>query len=275
VEGGTVTLNLLPLIDRALAATGDLLSNLLGREIHVPTAEEIAAAGTLDNARHLLEERLGVELPDDFGQIVVFRSDSLAAAQEAVRLLDRFVRLLIVVTLILLAAALVLSVARRRTLIQLAAGVLLGALVARLLIGAIQEGIVDRAANQFRGAVLEVVTGVFVGLLDFTTWLIVAGAVVAVAAHLAGRPMWLRRLGERLRTAPGGEAPSRVAAWAHAHSDGLRLGGVVVALIALFLVHLSWASIILILVLLGLYELGLGYLQRSLPSAAPVGSKDR
>jgi hypothetical protein len=68
VEGGTVTLNLLPLIDRALAATGDLLSNLLGREIHVPTAEEIAAAGTLDNARHLLEERLGVELPMTSGR---------------------------------------------------------------------------------------------------------------------------------------------------------------------------------------------------------------
>ncbi len=260
VEGGTVTLDLIPLANRALAATQDLISDLLGRPVDLPSAEEIQATGAPQAAADLLETRLGVTLPEDFGQVKVFSSDRLAAAQDALRLLDLLIVVIIVVTAVLLVASLIVSVNRRRTLIQLAIGFLLGALLARLGVQAVEDAIVDLAGEGARGAITDVVRNVFVGLVDFTTILLIGGIVVALAAYLAGRPAWLVRLGERTRKGATSDGARRVGAWARAHSDGLRLAGIVVAVLALFLVDLSWASVIIVLVILGLYELGVSYL---------------
>jgi ABC-type multidrug transport system fused ATPase/permease subunit len=260
VEGGTVTLNLVPLMNRVLAGAGDLLTDILGRPVSLPTVEELQASGGADQARALLEDRLGVELPNDFGEMVVFRSDQLAAGQDAVRLLDRFVVLLLIVTVVLIAASLVLSVARRRTLIQLGIGLLLATLIARLVVRAIQQRIVDRAAADSREALQEVLGNVFEGLLDFTTFLIVAGIVVGVAAYLAGRPAWLVRIGDRARTGAASARFQRFGRWAGERRDGLRLGGVIAAVVLLFLVELSWFSVIVVLLLLAAYQLGVSYL---------------
>jgi hypothetical protein len=261
IEAGKVTLNLLPLINRALAATQDLISGLLGRPIDVPTAEEIAATGTPDRARQLLEERLGLDLPDNLGRMVVFSSDRLAAAQDAVRLLDTFVVLIIVLTLVFLAAALVLSVARRRTLLQLACGVLIGALVARLIVREVEEAIVGLSSERLRGAVIDVVGDVFVGLVNLTTILLVAGIIVGVGAYLAGRPAWLGRVGEKVRSGPLPEAATRTGAWVQAHLNALRFAGILVAVLILFVIDLSWASALITLVALATLEIGLTYAQ--------------
>jgi hypothetical protein len=248
VEEGTVTLNTVPLINRGLGRSEDLIAGILGRPVSLPSAEEIAATGTADEARELLEARLGVDLPDDLGEIVVFRSDRLAAAQDAVRLLDRFITLIILVTFVLLVASLTLSVDRRRTLLQLGIGVLLGALLARLAVRAVEGAIVNAAGS--RGAAREVVGTVFSGLVTFIAFLVVAGIVAAAAAYLAGHPAWLNRGRERFRT-------RGIEAWAGAHVDGLRVAGIAVAVITLFLVDLSWTIVIVVVLLLVAYELGL------------------
>lgn len=274
VEEGTVTLNVIPLIDRVLARVGDLLTDILGRPVSLPTAAEIQASGTPDQARALLEDRLGVQLPDDFGEIVVFRSDRLAAAQDAVRLVDRFVVLLVIVTVVLLAASLLLSVARRRTLVYLGIGLLLATLVARLVARALQQRIVEGVAEGSRGAVQEVAGNAFKGLFDFTTFLLIAGILVAVSAYLAGRPAWVVRLGDRAGT---GAASARLVGfgrWAREHRDGLRFGGVLAAVVVLYLVELSWLSVIVTLLLLGAYQLGLSYLL-SLPGQDWQQPEDR
>jgi hypothetical protein len=260
VEGGTVTLNLVPLMNRVLAGAGDLLTDILGRPVSLPTVEELQASGGADQARALLEDRLGVQLPDNFGEMVVFRSDQLAAGQDAVRLLDRFVVLLVIVTVVLIAASLVLSVARRRTLVHLGIGLLVATLIARLVVRAIQQRIVDGAATGSREALREVLGNVFEGLFDFTMFLIVAGIVVGVAAYLAGRPSWLKRLGDRARTGTASPRFQRFGRWAAERRDGLRLGGVIAAVIVLYLVELSWLSVIVILLLLVAYQLGVSYL---------------
>jgi hypothetical protein len=265
VEGGTVTLNLVPLMNRVLAGAGDLLTDILGRPVSLPTVEEIRASGGADQARALLEDRLGVQLPDTFGELVVFRSDQLAAAQDAVRLLDRFVVLLLIVTVILIAASLALSVARRRTLIHLGIGLLLATLIARLVVRAIQQRIVDGAAEGSRKALQEVVGNVFAGLLDFTAFLVVASVVVGVAAYLAGRPPWVRRIDARLQSWSGG-TEGRRGAWVASHLDGLRFAGVLVAVLVLFLVDPSWVAVIITLLVLAAYELGLTFLQNRKPT---------
>jgi hypothetical protein len=255
VEDGAVTLNTIPLINRGLARSEDLVSDIIGRPVTLPTAEEIAASGAPDRARQVLEERLGVDLPDDFGEVHVFNAERLPTAQVALRLLDRFVLAVVVVTVVLVVAALALSVARRRTLIHLAVGLLVGALVGRLAVRLIEGSIVDLAADRSRGAVTEVVGNVFAGLVDFTTTLLVLGIVIGLAAYLAGRPPWLGRVGDRLRTGGAGS-------WLRAHADGLRLAGLVTAFAALLLVNPSWLSITIVLMLLGVYELALFLLAR-------------
>jgi hypothetical protein len=264
VEDGMVTLNAIPLINRGLARSEELISDILGRPVTLPSTQEIEASGGLEEARQILEERLGLALPDDFGQVRVYNAERLGAAQEALGFLDRFVVVVVVVTIVLFAAALAMSRDRRRTLIRLAIGVLVGALVGRLAIRLIQGSIVDLAAARARGAVTEVMSNVFAGLMDFTTILLVVGIVVGLAAYLAGRPAWLDRLGERLRT--GGAEP-----WVRAHLNGLRFAGVVVVLAALLLMDLSLTGVIVVLVLLGAYELGVSSLAglRSAPADVP------
>jgi hypothetical protein len=263
IEGGTVTLNTAVVINGALARAEDLTADIIGKPVSLPSAQELEASGGPDQARALLEERLGVDLPDDFGELVVFRSDRLAAAQEAVRLLDRFPVLVIVVTLLLLAASLVLSVDRRRTLVQLGIGILLGAIAARLAIRAVETAVVDLSAEGARAAVSEVMGNVLSGLVALMTFLIVAGVLVGVAAYLAGRPAWLEGFGTRTDAA---------ARWVRAHTDGLRLAGLLVAVIALYLVELSWVAVIVVLALLGAYQLVISYLTAKVSAPAPRSS---
>ena len=77
--GGVVVIDLTPLINEALAQGAMFVSDLLGRDISSPelTGEDVEAAISA------LEGQLGTELPGDFGQVVLFESQNLAAAQQA------------------------------------------------------------------------------------------------------------------------------------------------------------------------------------------------
>ena len=101
IQGDTAYLNLLPLVNDALSSLEGTLSDLLNRQIDIPpvTGEQV------DTILPELEQRLGIDLPDDFGQIPVFSSDSLVTAQQAVKAADRLVWLLIIVTVITAIAA--------------------------------------------------------------------------------------------------------------------------------------------------------------------------
>jgi hypothetical protein len=68
-------------------------------------------------------------------------------------------------------AAIALSADRRRTLVQLAFGMLLAFLATSLAILAAQDAIVGVASDEHRGAAQEVVTAVFASLLDATALL--------------------------------------------------------------------------------------------------------
>ena len=96
-----------------------LASNLIGKKVTLPT---ITSAEPPKEAIDRLSKALGVQLPSDYGQITLVRSNNLAVAQRGVKAFDRLTILLPLVTLALIAFTLWLSVSRRRTLVQLLVG---------------------------------------------------------------------------------------------------------------------------------------------------------
>jgi hypothetical protein len=269
VEGGVVTLDLVPLIELGLSHAEDLLTDVLGRPVDLPDPASIPAE-ELAGARGRIEAALDVDLPEGFGRVVVLRSDRLAAAQDLVSAVDRGIAVVIGLTVALMAAAILLSPSRRRTLVQLGFGVVLAFLLARAAVRAVGEAVVDGAPVGQRGAVRDVVDAVVSGLVDFTTVLLVAGLLVGTAAYLAGRPAWLVRL------RAGAGPPLREAAavgWAAAHRAGVRFAIAVAAVLVLYVVELSWASVAWVAGALVALELAVTYLAGPRPAA--LGPADR
>ena len=67
VEDGAVVLDLTPLIELALANTEDLLSQVFGRPIDLPSPDEVTPEIAAE-ARQRIESAFGVELPQDFSR---------------------------------------------------------------------------------------------------------------------------------------------------------------------------------------------------------------
>lgn len=183
---GAVRMNLFPLIDRGLTAIERQAGEMLDRGVDLPrlTAPENPAA-----ARRELSLALGVDLPPDFGQIEVFRSEELLRLRRFVRAFDALALLLPVSAFALSSVALWASRRRRRTALQLGLGTAIGAALVYLL-GA---WAVDRAAAGVPvgagGVVAMSVLGAARHELD--RWLVVlfvVGLTAAGAAYAAGRP---------------------------------------------------------------------------------------
>ena len=78
VVNGEVSINFLPLVSRGLQELSDLGVPGLDK---IP---ELTPDGDPSQQIAQLEEATGRDLPDDFGQLVVYRSDRLSNAQDAV-----------------------------------------------------------------------------------------------------------------------------------------------------------------------------------------------
>jgi len=95
----------------------------------------------------------------------------------------------------------------------------------------------------------------------------------------AGRPhrwavafrSWVRRAAAtiaHLGSALAGHATSdTTVTWVRRHLDLLRIGGAVIAALAVLIFSVNWVGLIIIAVLLGLYEVGLTRLRRTQPAA--------
>ena len=161
----------MPFINDALASLEQQLSEIFNRQIDIPTITE----DNVDQAVGLLEQQFGVELPDDFGQIKVFESDALPAAQAAVVAMDRVLYALVALTLVLAIVAFVLSPRRLRTALWLGFGAAIGLIVVRRLALRLDDAIVARVTGETNQAAVGAVTSdVFQDLRDFTTLLLVA-----------------------------------------------------------------------------------------------------
>jgi hypothetical protein len=270
ITGGEVRLNTIPIITEVLRQLAQSAAGLFGLNVTIP---QISASEIPEAAKQKLEQALGVTLPPDFGQITIMQQSQLNDVQNAVRWFDRLVYAVIALAVILIVLALVLSTNRRRTLIALALGLVVGLLLFRGLVRVIESRAVDAVTNPTaRGAVRNTVADVAANLRTAGTWLLVIGIVAAIVAYLAGRPRWFMSLIARTRRAVA-ERPSgsEVEQWVAAHADALRWGGAIVAAILLFLIGLNLLPLIVIGVLLALYLWGISVLERRGRAVLPPG----
>ena len=257
---GTVTLNLLPVMNAVLERLEATSSGLFGREVSLP---EISSGEVPEAARQRIEAALGIDLPEDFGEIPVYRSDRLDAAQTTMASLDRSVLWLVILTPLGWIAALWISRSRRRTLIQLMTGTLVGVVVVRRLVMRVQEDIVDLAREENRGAARVAVEEVLSSFFSNTQTILIIGLIVIALALATGPYEWAvslrrktRELAVGISSAIGTRAHDEATAiWIRGHRDALQLGGAIFAVLVLLFVDLSWIAFLMVIALVGVYEL--------------------
>jgi hypothetical protein len=274
---GQVVLNLVPLLNEALKNVQARASALVGKNITLP-----AISGTTIPAAACQKIATAIRrpLPPTCGQIPLFKASALTQAQRAYRAFNRLVLALLIITPLAFAGALWASTRRRRTLLQLAIGGMLTLIVVRRAVIWLQSDLVAQAkpANQ---AALTVITGqIFHGLFTLTLWFLIGGLILIVLALLSGPYRWA--VATRSQARRGGQAIAHLGSalaghasggatvtWIRRHLDLLRIGGAVIAALALLIFNVNWVTLLIIAALLALYEYGLHRLHQTQPAAQP------
>ena len=157
VSNGQVTLNTLPLVTGALTALQSETG--LFTDFKIP---QLDANGDPQQQIKQLSQTVGRNLPADFGQIVVYQADSVAHAQESVKnaqriltLSKRGVWLLLILSVLLVAATIVVAPRRLRAVLVLS----LGTLAAMVLLRSSLRTVVDQAPNLVSGPGAKAATG--------------------------------------------------------------------------------------------------------------------
>jgi hypothetical protein len=260
VQNGTVTLNLIPVVNNALGEVQARASELLGHNVTLPT---ITNATLPAEARAKLEQALGVTLPENFAQIVILRSSSLEAAQTAVRIFDRSVWALAILALIFIVLAIVLSDRKRRTVLQLATAIALGFVIVRNVLRLGDDQVVKLGRTpEGRAAINVVIHQIAHGLFVLTAWALVVALLVVLVGAITGPygwavafRRWIAQVFSALGSAGDRIKQPEAVAWIRAHEDLLRIGGAVVAILLLLIVSVSWLGLLLIGALLAVYEI--------------------
>ena len=182
-DNGNVQLNLIPLLEQALAAIQSKAPGLLGG-VSLP---EISSDTPVSQARLQLAAALNRPVPETFGVITVFSSDKLKAAQDAVSLFDKLTIAMVVVTVLLLIATIALALDRRRILIVLGLGTVVAIALAAAVINAVKGQVLDLITDPTnRGAVRATASTLVSRLHLITDALVAIGLAVALIAFLTG-----------------------------------------------------------------------------------------
>jgi len=178
-------------------------------------------------------------------QVELFDAGQLKKARSAVHLLDRLRIVLVVLVFVLLGAALALSGNRRRTLMRWALGVVIAMAVTAALLALGRSAYLSVAKNHdAAGAAFDILVRY---LRNGIRTIAALGIIVALAAFLSGPSRVAVRIREGAKSLVGGAGrkadeagwtPGPVGIWVAAHKVALRVAGVAVAFLVLFL----WSS---------------------------------
>ncbi len=192
VTDGEVSVNLLPLVARGLTALQQ--STPLLDRVEIP---ELTADGDPEEQAATLSAALGRDLPDGFGQLVVYRSESVQQAQEAVQSAQRLLVLakralwaLVVGAVVLIAVTILVSPRRWRATLVLALGTAAAMVLLRTTVRQVVDGAGDMVRRPgARAAVEAIVSGASTTLLRLAGIVLIV-ALAAVAVAMLRRRAW-------------------------------------------------------------------------------------
>lgn len=260
VNQNDMTLNLLPLIGVALQRLEAQIPKLLGKDVQLPRIDPGTAP---EQIRTLLQDATGKTLPADFGTVTLLKGTQGYEAKRVLSLFHTLVIVICAITGLLTLAALLVSPRKRWTALELGLGVLLAVAVVRVAERQLEQRIVAALKDEEALSVAKAfVSSAIASLNDIVVWLVVGGAIVAIAAFLATRPEWVAAMGRGFSklfgVASDLTAPDTGAGrWAAAHMDVLRVAGVAVAVIVLMFTAASLSAVTVIVLALIVYQLAL------------------
>jgi hypothetical protein len=237
---GIVYLDVYPLIDAVLRQLQQI--GIIPADAELPDASNFELGTT---GRALLERTLNVTLPDDFAAIPLFEAAKLQKIQGIVQAFDAITIGSVLLTVLLLLGAIFLARRRRRMVMAVGLGAIVGLMLLSIAVRAGRAYVVSTLADpQGAAAVGAIFNAAITDLRSVLIWVAVAGLIVVVVAYLIGRPSWFELASSDDRMG-----------WAAEHMTGIRgaIVAVVVFLLVAFLVDLALA--ILLAALAGLVEL--------------------
>jgi hypothetical protein len=161
-------------------------AGIIGADVQLPDPATAEPPGVI---RGILETRLGVTLPADFGTVPIMSVEQLQTAQTVVKAFDIIVVVLIVLAVALALLTIWLAAKRRRMVVYLALGSIVAFVLARLFTNAATNSLTEAiAAEGLRGAIRSILEAT---LADFRGWaliILIALAIVAIVAFFWGRP---------------------------------------------------------------------------------------
>jgi len=287
---GQVVLNLVPLLNAALLKVQGFISGVVGKPVTLPT---ISGNELPSSVCESIATALHRPVPATCGQIALFPASRLVQARHAVRALNDLMVLLLILTPALAALALWLSRRRRRTLLQLSAGGLIGLLVVGRVVKWLSADLVNSGQPAYKSARQAIMAHLFNSYFGVSLWLLIGLLVVFVVALVTGPYAWARsfrrwvshyaRAGWNLVLAVGGRPhDDATIAWVRSHLVPLQVLGVAVAALLLLIPSLSWVGYLVMAIVLAAYELWLRAIGKSAaasgattsPEAAPGGRGD-
>jgi hypothetical protein len=243
VEDGEVRFNTLPIIARVLQGVASELRSLLP-DIDLPDV----VSDVVDEAIAQYKEELGDRVPDDFGQITIMTEDQLVEVQDTATRLDRWTWGLVILSVVLVALAILVSPTRRRTIIHLGFGVIVAIVLGILMVRRVEEAVIGEISSPARTETARgIIQNVLQGLQQSVVLVIVVAALVALGFHIAGKPKWVTDPRERLDDLVPDEAGVRgFDSWVALNYDFIRIGLAGLALLILFMTGLDWIPLIVV-----------------------------
>ena len=267
IHGNEVVLNTLPLIDATIRQLEEqnVLTGVLAKVPPLATT-----SGSPSQQVQALSHRLGVTLPADFGQVVVFHSTSLQQAQEGLKKLHRSLVLILVLTVVLFALALVVAPFKLRTLAQLGIGAaIVGLLTWAGTMWATNHIVQLVKAGHTKAAIRAILDAETGGLTELVILIAVIGAIAALLAFVFGESPQAGRI-----RAAVGRATARLPAvgrgalaFTNAHAGGARVLGYVVGLAILF-IWLTWTAFFVALAVVVLWQVAVALIERAADSSS-------